>query len=82
MPATEMKGRGMKFTKAKMWAAAIGATATAIATAAATAQVVLDDGQLDASEYGTIATAAAVLFATIYGVWKTENKPIEPTNRR
>lgn len=65
----------MKYTKAKMWAAAVGATATAIASATATAQVVLDDGQLDASEYGTIATAVAVLLATVYGVWKTENKP-------
>lgn len=66
-----------KVTSAKAVVAAIGATATAIATAAATAQVVLADGKLDFSEYGTIATAVALLVGTVYGVWKTQNKPLE-----
>lgn len=72
----------MKYTPAKAWAAAIGTIATAIATAMATVQVVLDDGALDFSEYGMIATAAATLLGTIYAVWKTENKPVEEAPRR
>lgn len=64
------------FTKAKTYAAAIGGTLTALVTALATAQAVLDDGALDAAEYGLIATAAATLIGTVYAVWRTPNRPV------
>lgn len=72
----------MKFTKAKTYAAAIGATATAVMAAVASVQVVLDDGALDAAEYGLIATAVVTLVGTVYGVWRTENKVINPASGR
>jgi hypothetical protein len=65
----------MKLTKAKAYAAALGATATALMTALATAQTVLDDGALDATEYGLIATAAVTLLGTVYAVWRVPNVP-------
>lgn len=65
----------MYLTKAKMWASAIGGTATAILTACATATAVLNDDRVDFTEYGTIAAAAAALVSTIYAVWRVENKP-------
>lgn len=64
-----------KTTATKAWVAAIGTVATAIATTAATVQVVLGDDKIDMGEYGTIAVAVATLVTTIYGVWKAENKP-------
>ncbi len=65
---------------AKAWAAAIGSTCVAITTAMATVQIVLDDGALDAGEYGSLATAAVVLVGTVYAVWRTPNRPtgVEP----
>lgn len=63
----------MNMTKAKMWAAAAGSTLTALATAVATAQAVLDDGALDLGEYSLIATAVVTLVATVYAVWRTPN---------
>jgi hypothetical protein len=65
----------MYLTKAKMYAAAIGSTATAVLTACATAATVLDDDRVDFTEYGSIAAAAAAFCATVYAVWKVENKP-------
>lgn len=71
----------MYLTKAKMWASAIGGTATAVLTACATAATVLDDDRVDFTEYGTIAAAAAALISTVYAVWKVENKrTYGPTN--
>lgn len=64
-----------EMTSAKAIVAAIGTTATAVATAAATAQVVLADNKLDIGEYSTIAGALATLVLAVYGVWKTPNKP-------
>jgi hypothetical protein len=66
----------MRYTATKAWTAALGATATAITTALATVEVVLDDGNLDMSEYGIIAVAAATLIGTVWGVWKNPNRPI------
>lgn len=66
----------IKTTAAKAWVAAAGTTLTALMTAVATASVVLDDDAVSIGEVGTIATAVATLAATIYGVWKTTNKPI------
>jgi len=68
-------------TAVKAWVAAVGATATAVATAVAAVQVALDDGSLDIGEYGTVATAVLVLVATVYGVWRAPNKRIDPLNR-
>jgi hypothetical protein len=62
---------------AKAVVAAIGATATAVMTAVATAQVVLDDGALDAGEYGTLTTAAITLAVTVWAVWRVPNKDTE-----
>lgn len=67
----------MTFTKAKAVAAAIGATLTAAMAAVATAVTVLDDGALDFTEYGLIATAVATLGGTVYAVWRTENKAVK-----
>lgn len=60
-------------TAGKAVAAAIGATLTALTTALAAVQVALDDGALDAAEYGTLTTAAVVLVGTVYAVWRTPN---------
>lgn len=70
----------MTFTKAKAVAAAIGATLTAAMAAVATAVTVLDDGALDFTEYGLIATAVATLGGTVYAVWRTENKAVKDAN--
>lgn len=68
------------FSKAKMWAAAAGATATAVLTAAATAAAVLDDDRVDFTEYGTIAAAVAALAATVWGVWRVPNGVQRPAD--
>lgn len=62
---------------AKAVVAAIGATCTAVMTAVATAQTVLDDGALDIGEYGTITTAAITLAVTVWAVWRVPNKDSE-----
>ena len=67
----------MNLTKAKMWAAAVGGTATALATFTATLGVAFEDNGLDAGEYGLIATAVAALVATVHAVWKVENKLVD-----
>ena len=66
-------------TKAKMWAAAIGTTCTAIATALTAVQLVLGDGKIEVGEITTLATTALTLIGTVYAVWKTPNKSIEET---
>lgn len=73
------------FSKAKMWTAAIGATATAVLTACATASTVLADDRVDFTEYGTIAAAVAALAGTVWGVWRVPNtfqKPADGAIRR
>jgi hypothetical protein len=55
---------------AKAWVAAIGGTLTAASTAVASVSVALDDGALDAGDYGAMATAFALLVGTVYGVWR------------
>lgn len=72
----------MSFGKAKMWAAAVGGTLTAVTTFVAAVQVALADGGWDASEYGTIATAVVVLIGTVRAVWQVENKPLNSHNIR
>jgi hypothetical protein len=66
----------VKTTAAKAWVAAVGGTLTALTTAVATATVVLDDDAVDFTEVGTIATGVATLIGTVYGVWKTVNRPV------
>lgn len=61
---------------AKAVVAAIGGTLTALTTAVATATVVLDDDAVDLAEVTTITTAVVTLISTVYGVWKTVNRPV------
>jgi hypothetical protein len=70
----------MKLGKAKMWAAMVGGTATAVATFAATMGVAFEDNGLDAGEVGLVATALATLIGTVRAVWSVENKPV-PADR-
>lgn len=59
----------MKFTKAKAIAAALGQVVTLVG-------VVLADSVLDVSEQGQLIAAVIGLGATVYAVYKTENKPV------
>lgn len=71
----------MQFTKAKMWAAAIGGTLT---TFVATLNTAFEDNGIDGGEVGLIATAIVVLVGTVRAVWRVENKPLNrltSTNR-
>lgn len=65
-------------TPAKAIVAALGATATAVTAALATVQLVLSDDKVDFPEYGTLATAAVTLIATVYAVWRVPNEVIQP----
>lgn len=56
--------------------AAIGATLTAFTTALASVNVALADNTLDASDYGSLALAGAVLLSTVYAVWRVPNRPV------
>lgn len=64
------------YTKAKMWAAAIGGTCTAVSVAITTVQLVLGDGKIEAGEITTLITTGVTLVSTVYAVWKTRNQPI------
>lgn len=66
-----------KFTAAKTWVAALGVTATAITTALAAVQLALADDAVDVGEISSITAAVISAGATIYGVWRTKNQPIE-----
>jgi hypothetical protein len=70
----------MKFGKAKMWAAMVGGTATAVATFAATMGVAFEDNGLDAGEVSLVVTAVVALISTVRAVWAVENKPV-PADR-
>lgn len=61
-------------TKAKMWAAAIGGTLTALTTALASVTVALNDDAISTAEVGSLTVAAVTLVSTVYAVWKVENK--------
>lgn len=63
-------------TAAKAVAAAIGATLTAATTALAAVTLALSDDKIDFAEYGSLATAALTLGATVYAVWRTPNRPV------
>lgn len=71
----------MEFTKAKMWAAAIGGTLTALTTFVATLSTAFEDNGVDAGEVGLIATAVVALIGTIRAVWQVKNKPVTSGNR-
>lgn len=66
----------VKSTAAKAWVAAAGGTLTALTTALATASMVLDDDAVDLTEVSAVTTAVVTLCATVYGVWKTVNRPV------
>lgn len=63
----------LKATKAIV--AAIGTTATAVSTWVAAVAVVASDDAIDLAEVGAVTTATLTLAATVYGVWRTVNKP-------
>lgn len=62
-------------TTAKAKVAAIGSTLAALVTFTTVLSTSLADNHLDASDYGTLSTAAVIAVGTIYGVWRTPNKP-------
>jgi len=66
----------MKFTAAKAKVAAIGATLTALLVALGPLQTALEDDRLDLGEVTTVGGALVTLGATVYGVWRTTNKPV------
>lgn len=68
----------MVFTKAKMWAAVIGGSCTALATAASTVQLVLSNGNVGPGEITTLVVTGTTLISTVYGVWKTRNEVVTP----
>jgi fatty acid/phospholipid biosynthesis enzyme len=67
------------YSKAKTVAAAIGGTLTALSVALTVVQLALGDGNIDAGEVGTLASAAVTLVGTVYAVWRTENKVLRGT---
>lgn len=69
----------MEFTKHKAVISAIGTTLTAVSTAWAAVQNATSDGLMDATDYGSIATAAAVAVATVYAVWRVPNRVVSAT---
>lgn len=66
----------IKVTAAKAKVAAVGATLTAILVALGPLQVALEDDKLDLGEVTTLGGALVTLAATVYGVWRTRNKPV------
>ncbi len=67
-----------KTTAAKAWVAAVGTTLTALTTALAAVSLALSDDALNMNEVSAIITAALTAGLTVYGVWRTENKPKRP----
>lgn len=65
----------METKPTKAWVAAIGASLTAASTAWAAVSLALSDGAVDVPEISSLATAAVVLVATVYSVWRVPNAP-------
>lgn len=70
----------MEFTKHKAVISAVGTSLTAVATAWAAVQNATSDGLMDATDYGSIATAVAVAVGTIYAVWRVPNQVVTADN--
>lgn len=68
----------MKTGKAKMWAAAIGSTLTAILVFLGVLSPALDDNQLTVGEVTPLVAAVVTLASTVYAVWRVRNKPEQP----
>ena len=66
----------MKVTAAKAKVAAVGATLTAILVALGPLQTALEDDRIDLGEATNLAGIAVTLAGTVYGVWRTRNKPV------
>lgn len=64
----------MNFTPHKAVISAIGTSLTAVATAWAAVENATSDGLMNATDYGSIATAVAVAVGTIYAVWRVPNR--------
>lgn len=67
----------MTYTKAKAWAAAIGATCTAVVVFVGVLMPALGDGHVDGGELTTLVTAAVTLVGTVFAVWRVRNKPVK-----
>lgn len=70
----------MTWTKAKMWAAAIGGTCTAIVVALGPLQGALADGHIDTGEAAGLIGVAVTLVGTVYAVWRTPNTLVKDQN--
>ncbi|HTS10086.1 MAG TPA: hypothetical protein VMP68_31270 [Candidatus Eisenbacteria bacterium] len=70
-----MTGPLVKTTAAKAWISAIGSTITALTTFYAAVQVATADNGLDAGDVSSLLVAGVALVGTVYGVWRTPNKP-------
>lgn len=70
----------MKFTKAKMWVAAVGNTLTAVQVAIAVLAGVLSDDTVGVDEVSPLITAAVTLGVTVWGVWRITNEPVPDVN--
>ena len=67
-PSVPVKG-----TKAVV--AAVGATATAVVSAATSLAVFVGDDRIDVNEVSGILATVVALVGTVWGVWNTTNKP-------
>lgn len=70
-----MTGPAVPVKAAKAVVAAIGTTATAVTTWVAAVTVVASDDAIDVGEVSAILAATIALGSTVYGVWRTVNKP-------
>lgn len=64
----------VEFTKAKAIAAAIGTFVVAV-------QQLLMDNVFDVNDWASLITSVFLLGATVYAVFRTENKVVTPTER-
>lgn len=67
-------GVQVRVTKAKTYAAAVGATLTALAVALPVVNDALSDDRVDGGEIATLITAAITLAGTVYAVWRVPNR--------
>lgn len=74
-----MSAPGLPVTKpTKAIVAAVGSTVTALASGVAAVQLAIEDGSLSADEVGSVTAALVLLGLTVWGVWRTPNRPVEP----
>lgn len=69
----------MKTKPTKAWVGAVGSTLTALTTFWASTAVFLSDDAVDFNEIGSLVSLGLSLGGTVYGIWRTENKPVVDT---